>query len=93
MAIPASASMIRLQIDLEQLDINRDVWQVTISNDKGEICTINDLRTQQTSSGRILSPLVDAALLPPGDYEITISGQSADHQVKDANHLWFSITR
>jgi hypothetical protein len=90
--IPASAELVRIQIQLEPRDTYAR-FRVELRTHSGEeVLTRGNLREQRSSTGRAVVLDIPASALTAGDYELTLKG-GAGGQMNDIGYYSFSVKK
>ena len=90
LAIPDSAQLARIQIQLEPVD-DFPQFRVELRTHSGEeVLTRSNLRAQRSRNGRAVVLELPASILSPGDYELTLQGATSG-ETKDIGFFNFSV--
>lgn len=91
--VPASAQLVRMQVQLEPRDDYPQFRAELRTQRGGEILTRGNLHAQPIEGGRVVVLDVPAGALGNGDYELTLQGMRAGRKSEDVGYYHFSVRR
>jgi hypothetical protein len=91
-AVPVGIDIVQLQLALPATPYQS--YQATLRvTDGEELFTVGDLSAQQTEAGRRLNLRLPAHILTPGDYILSLNGQTTEGRTESVADYYFRVLR